>query len=94
MPTYVVIGYSKCGQVSLHQYLINKYGKENVARDEIITAYNGLKKFEERWKDRDPIPCVITREPIYRCWSWYYYLAYDEKMTYPEFLKIKEYYGS
>ncbi|MEE9409694.1 MAG: hypothetical protein V3V41_02075 [Candidatus Heimdallarchaeota archaeon] len=91
---HVVVGFSKCGQVSLHQYLINKYGKNNVGRDEIIHAYDGLKKFEERWGDKNPIPVIITRDPIQRCWSWYYYLGYDNQMPYEEFVKIKEYKGS
>ena len=80
----VVVGMQRAGSLSLHQYLINKYGDNNVKRDECIFRDDSIAYFKRRWGDM-ATPCIIFRNPIERCWSWFNYIQPD--ITYMEFLK-------
>ena len=66
-----MIGFPKCGQTSLAEYLIKRLGGEFVAdRAEIIWREDGLKQFEENgYLENNYRPVIIIRDPIERIWS-------------------------
>ncbi len=80
----VVVGMPRSGTTSLHQYLINKYGENNVKSDECIFKDNAVNHFKSRWGKMDT-PVIIFRNHIDRCWSWYHFVKPD--MEYSSFLK-------
>jgi len=80
----IVVGMPRSGSISLHQYLINKYGDTEVKRDECMFKDNAIKYFKSRWDEMDT-PVIIFRDSVARCWSWYHYVKPD--MDYPSFLK-------
>ena len=80
----VIVGMQRAGSLSLHQHLINKYGDNNVKRDECIFRDDAISYFKRRWGDMST-PCIIFRDPLERCWSWYNYIHPD--IPYSEFLK-------
>jgi len=80
----VIVGMPRSGSISLHQYLINKYGDNNVKRDECIFRDDAIPYFKRRWGDM-ATPVIIFRNPIERCWSWFNYIQPD--ISYLEFLK-------
>ena len=79
----VIIGFPKCGTISLHQYLIDKYGDNNVKRDECVFQPNAVQYFKQRWGNM-ATPIIAFRDLPERCWSWYHHIAPD--MTYYKFL--------
>lgn len=68
---YLVIGFPKCGQTSLAEYLHKRFGSENVAdRAEIIWKSDGVHLFEiNGYAELGYRPIVIIRDPIERIWS-------------------------
>jgi hypothetical protein len=68
---YLVIGFPKCGQTSLVEYLIKRLGGESVAdRAEIIWKPDGLELFEKNgYAEIGYRPVIIIRDPIQRIWS-------------------------
>ncbi len=73
----VIIGMPRSGSFSLHQYLINKYGDNNVKRDECIFKDNAINYFKSRWGNM-ATPVIIFRDPVARCWSWYHYISPED----------------
>ena len=69
----VIVGMPRSGSLSLHQYLINKYGDNNVKRDECIFRDDAIPYFKRRWGNM-ATPVIIFRDPVARCWSWYHYI--------------------
>lgn len=63
----------RSGSLSLHQYLIDKYGNNNVKRDECVFRDDAVPYFKRRWGDM-ATPVIIFRDPVARCWSWYHYI--------------------
>jgi hypothetical protein len=82
----VIVGMPRSGSISLHQYLINKYGDNNVKRDECMFRDNAIVYFKQRWGNM-ATPVIIFRNNVDRCWSWYYFLKPD--MSYARFLKLQ-----
>ena len=82
----VIVGMPRAGSISLHQYLINKYGDNNVKRDECMFRDNAVAYFKNRW-GKMATPVIIFRNHVDRCWSWYYFLKPD--MSYARFLKLQ-----
>ena len=82
----VIVGMPRSGSISLHQYLINKYGDNNVKRDECMFKDNCINYFKSRW-GKMATPVIIFRDTILRCWSWYHYIKPD--MGYTKFLKMQ-----
>ena len=93
---FVVIGFPKCGQESLLEYLKGRYPNRKTKKDEIIWNKKGVEIFKEKYGDRMH-PVIITREPILRMWSAYWYFEYtgetpyNERFTFPEYLKLEDY---
>lgn len=93
---FVVIGFPKCGQESLIEFLKLKYPKRIVKKDEIIWNKKGVEIFKEKYGDR-MTPVIIKREPILRMWSAYWYFEYtddkpyNERFSFPEYLELEDY---
>lgn len=68
---YLVIGFPKCGQTSLAEYLHKRFGSENVAdRAEIIWKPDGINLFEiNGYAENNYRPIIIIRDPVERIWS-------------------------
>ena len=67
---YLVIGTPKCGQTSLVEYLIKRFGGEFVAdRAEIIWRDDGIELFVKNGYEENYRPIIIIRDPIERIWS-------------------------
>jgi hypothetical protein len=68
---YLVIGFPKCGQTSLAEYLHKRFGSENNAdRGEIIWKPDGIELFEKNgYAEAGYRPVIIIRDPIERIWS-------------------------
>jgi hypothetical protein len=80
---YVVVGFPKCGQVSLVNYLIGK--GFDVTRQDCIWRSNARQLIEEQQPDR--IPIIVTRDPVDMIWSSYWYWPYNTYMSFPKYLK-------
>jgi|TARA_B110001454_G_scaffold211802_1_gene227881 hypothetical protein len=93
----IIVGFPKCGQVSLIQHLKNISPDTIVKKDEIIWNKEGVKIFKEKYGHNDKIkPLIIKRDPIKRIWSSYWYFdleekPFREKYTYEEYLHIDMY---
>ena len=93
----VVIGFPKCGQVSVVQYLRKKYPNETVKKDELIWIKNGVEKFRNKWKNSKVV--IVERDPVDRMWSAYNFMQYGgdkkppirELYTFPEYLELTGY---
>ena len=82
---YSVIGFAKCGTVSLQKYLTNK-GHDATKNEHPV--YWTKEKQDDFLKDRQPI--VITRDRAETLWSFYQYFGYDKlKLPYEEFFTLK-----
>jgi len=84
---YAIIGFPKCGTVSLENKLIEEYGKENVIRivPELIWNNKGPKIMMEQYKDYTPV--IITRDPADRIWSAFKYYTQFKRMWFEKFLR-------
>ncbi len=80
----VIVGMPKCGTISLHQYLINRFGDNNVKRDECVFQPNAVQYFKKRWGNM-ATPVIAFRDLPERCWSWWYHIRPD--MSYGKFLR-------
>ena len=84
-----VIGFIKCGQVSLVKYFENKLGKDKVRRLEIVSHPDGPRMFAKKYPNWTPV--IITRNPIERCWSqFWYFRAIKKGMSYKQYLDFFE----
>ncbi len=79
----MIVGFQRCGQNSLKQYLLKRY--DEVARTEMLHADNGIRRFKETCMD-EYFPVMITRHRPFAMWSRYWYFGFNEKMTFAEFL--------
>jgi hypothetical protein len=93
---FVVIGFIKCGQSSLIEYLrrehdlpvIDSNGDPLVRRNECIWQHDGVKTMEKL--DKQGFKCVIIlRDAVERIWSSYYYFGHYRKMTYEKYLALE-----
>ena len=82
---FIVVGFPKCGQHSLVEYL--KGRGYDVEREDIIWKTNAAQEIETRWADR--VPIIISRDPIEMIWSSYWYWPYHTYMTFAEYLNHK-----
>jgi len=97
-PKFVVVGFPKCGQNSLIEYLRVKYNLPVVGRDgaplvtksEFIWHYDAFEKMET-WEGRGYKCVIIRRNPADRIWSSYNYFGYKEKMRFEEYLDLEGY---
>lgn len=78
-----VVGFPKCGTVSL-QHLLG----QGTRRYEYIYMKNGIEKFLKEQKDRQPV--IIVRDPVERIWSAYAYFDQFREMSFAEFLEKRE----
>lgn len=70
---YVIIGFPKCGTVSLQKYLKKKHGVK-VHRNEILWSEKSLGEWNKHYQGCKPV--IIKRDPIERIWSAYNYYAW------------------
>lgn len=93
----VVIGFPKCGQVSVVQYLRKKYPNETIKKDELIWIKDGVEKFRSKWENAKVV--IVERDPVDRMWLAYNFMQYGgdkkppirELYTFPEYLEITGY---
>lgn len=98
MEKFVIVGFPKCGQNSLIEYLRKKHGLPVVGRDgrplvtknEFIWHNDAFEKMKKL--DYDGYKCVIIkRDPVERIWSSYYYFGYYAKMSFEQYLNLEGY---
>ena len=82
---YVIVGFPKCGQISLETYL-RGLGYD-VQRHDIIWRSNASDMVKTQNPGRTPI--IMTRDPIQMIWSSYFYWHYKETMSFEKYLKHK-----
>ncbi len=82
---YIIVGFPKCGQMSLMAYLKNQ--GHDVERFDQIWRSDSAKRTKEQHPGR--IPIIITRAPIQMIWSSYFYWHYKSVMSFPKYLKHK-----
>ena len=85
MSKYVIVGFPKCGQMSLEKYLQDK--GYDVTRQDNIWNSRARQEIEDQQPGR--IPIIITRNPIDMIWSSYHYWHYKDVMTFPEYLTYR-----
>lgn len=80
---YVIVGFIKCGQVSLKKKLESE-GHE-VRRFECATNPLGPRMIKKLHPGFEPV--IITRDPIKRIWSQYKFLSekFDYEMTFEQY---------
>jgi len=79
---YVIVGFPKCGQISLETYLKN-HGHD-VQRHDTIWRTNARQIIEDQNPGR--IPLIITRDPVQMIWSSYFYWHYKVVMKFEKYL--------
>ncbi len=86
-----IIGFPKCGQVSMQKYLIDRYSGYNTRRDELIWKKSGVEEYEKMQFDNLQT-IIMIRDPVKACWSnyWYMYNA-ENNMDYKKFLTTPSY---
>ncbi len=82
----VIVGFPKCGTISLHKNLIDRFGDNNVKRDECIFQENAVDGFIRRWGDM-ATPVIAFRDLPERCYSWYYHIKPNQ--SYEKFLRTE-----
>ncbi len=80
---YIVVGFPKCGQISLVNYLTSK--GFDMARFDQIWRSDALDKTAGQYPDRHPI--IVTRDKVEMIWSSYWYWPYNTYMSFPDYLK-------
>jgi len=87
----VVIGCTKCGQISLAQYLQRRFHTE-VPRFEVFWRRDGPDVFENEYGEHDSRqPYIILRNPVDRIWSCYFYFRHNKTMKISEYLEHEAY---
>lgn len=91
-----IIGFPKCGQVSMQSYLSEIYTGYNIRRDEIMWKRSGVEDYEKIYGKLGVRPIIILRDPIEAIWSYYWYMGHGDKnnpvfMEYEEFLVAPNY---
>ena len=76
---YVIIGFPKCGQISLQNYLVKRFPNKVCERPELVWRRDGVKYYKEHYASRGCIPIMIIREPIDRIWSHFWYGHYAQR---------------
>ena len=75
--SYVVVGFPKCGTQSLVEYL-HKNGIDCLSREAWITVgQQGIEYYKKHCSQYKPI--IITRNPVERAWSDYWYSIQQNK---------------
>ncbi len=84
-----VVGFPKCGTVSLEKYLKRKFPEPqiSVVRFEYAWKRHGVKAYEEKHSNKRPV--IIVRNPVDRILSAFRYFEFYKKMSLEEFLKDK-----
>lgn len=98
MNKFVIVGFPKCGQNSLIEYLRAKYnlpvtdnsGSPLVTKSEFIWKTDAVEQMT-KWDAKGYKCVIIKREPVDRIWSSYYYFGYYTKMSYENYLEIRGY---
>ena len=80
---YVIVGFPKCGQMSLEKYFIDK--GFDIKRHDIIWREKAPEII--RTHDLGRIPIIITRDPIEMIWSSYNYWPYHDSMSFERYLR-------
>lgn len=80
--SYVIVGFPKCGTQSLVEYL-HKYKVNILSREAwILLGQQGVEYYKKHCSEYTPI--IVTRSPVERAWSDYWYtiqLNKDEGLT-------------
>ena len=84
-----VIGFPKCGTVSLEKYLKRKFLDISVIRYEAIWLRVGVQEYEEKHNNKRPV--IIVRNPVDRIWSAFRYFNFYKTMSLEDFLKEIKY---
>jgi len=82
---YVIVGFPKCGQVSLVEYLIRQ-GHQAKKFDKIWHD-DALRMILERYQNNEQF-VVITRDPIDRMWSGWRFWHYHEHMSFEKYTHV------
>jgi len=80
---FIVLGFMKCGQNSVVEWLQAKH--HTVILNERLIEPKYIKEWEKCYSDFRPV--IVVREPIERCWSQYWYMEWNKRMSYEDFLK-------
>lgn len=96
-PKFVILGFIKCGQNSMAEYLRRRYnlplideeGNRVIKRREIACRKDAIEEFVRDFDNYTPV--FITRNPVQRIWSAYHYLGYNTRMSFEEYLELDEY---
>lgn len=82
---YAIIGFPKCGTVSLEEYL-KRDKKNEVIRvvPEIAWLPNAHRTYKAYYSEYTPV--LITRDPFDRLWSAYRFYTFFHGVTWEEFL--------
>lgn len=94
---FFVIGFPKCGQVSMQTYLQNRYSgqpsrNEIAWRDDIIQCWTRIVANHTKSK---LTPLFIIRDPIERVWSAFLYMGLPNITHFPTYLinRLYQQYG-
>lgn len=69
--SYVIVGFPKCGTQSLVEYL-HKHNVNSLSREAWIQlGQQGVEYYKKHCSDYTPI--IVTRNPVERAWSDYWY---------------------
>ena len=91
---FVILGFPKCGQISLMNYLTARYPLWNIRRDELIWRRSGVKDFEgSYWNDVKGHfrPVIILRDPVKACWSLYWYMFHGDSDNERKYMKYEDF---
>lgn len=93
------MGFPKCGQISMQEYLQTRFAGMP-SRNEIPWKYTAVAEFTTMYiKRAHPDfyyqPMFIIRDPVERCWSAFMYLGRSERFeTYFDYMQNQNYYNS
>ena len=84
---FITVGFPKCGQVSMQDYLDKRFGKIKRAeigwRDDAVEKWNDIVR---NFKEFDLTPVFAIREPIQRMWSAWTYFGKSHAPDFPTYL--------
>ncbi|UVF62430.1 hypothetical protein [Nitrososphaeria virus YSH_922147] len=81
---YDVIGYAKCGTVSVQRWMLNQ-GYDCTKNE--WPVYWDIERLRNHLQDR--IPVIVKRKKIDALWSFYEYFGYRGQIGFKDFLEIR-----
>ncbi|HSA75482.1 MAG TPA: hypothetical protein VLE21_04770 [Candidatus Nitrosocosmicus sp.] len=84
MEKYDVIGFAKCGTVSVQKWMLNQ-GFDCTKNEWPI--YWNIEKIKQHLQDR--IPIIVKRDKKQALWSFYEYFGYKGQIEFDDFLELR-----